>query len=141
MEYIYRTTRTQQAGIVLIAVLLLLLVLTLLGMSIFESSALQHKMSANYLNKAQTFAQAESTLVKCRPELLRDNPEIFSTSQCQIQSYRKDFCSHKVCYLLTTTANFGKAKAIVHELYEVQSRSQTDGTSSRTIDLLYWQEE
>jgi Tfp pilus assembly protein PilX len=140
MEYIYRSARTQQRGIVLVAALLFLFVLTLLGMSIFESSALQHKMSQNYVNKALAFANAESVLTKAKLNLLQNNPETFSNTDCHISSYEKDFCINKICYLLAATGTAGKAKAVVYGLYEVQSSPQPDETTGHKIDLLCWWE-
>lgn len=56
------TLKTQQSGAVLIISLLILLVLTLIGISSMEGSLLEEKMAANSQTSTVTFQKAESAI-------------------------------------------------------------------------------
>jgi len=58
------TTQTQQRGVVLVVSLLILLVLTLLGISSLDSSIMEEKMASNAQTASSTFQAAESAIRK-----------------------------------------------------------------------------
>jgi Tfp pilus assembly protein PilX len=58
------TTQTQQRGVVLVVSLLILLVLTLLGISSLDSSVMEEKMASNAQTANSTFQAAESAIRK-----------------------------------------------------------------------------
>jgi len=57
-----RISRRQQNGFVLVACLIILLVLTVLGVSSMNTATLQQRMAANSQNKYGTFQIAESAI-------------------------------------------------------------------------------
>ncbi len=57
-----RSFTTRQSGAVLFISLIILILLTLIGMTTLRGSFLQEKMSANYKNKSKAFQAAESAL-------------------------------------------------------------------------------
>lgn len=56
------TTQTQQRGVVLVVSLLILLVLTLLGISSLDSSVMEEKMASNAQTASITFQKADSAI-------------------------------------------------------------------------------
>jgi len=53
---------SRQSGISLLAVMLLLIIMTLLGLAMLRSSLLEERMSANLYDRSLAFQQAESAL-------------------------------------------------------------------------------
>lgn len=66
------TTHPQQRGVVLVVSLLILLVLTLLGISSLDGSIMEEKMAANAQTSSLTFQTAESAIRETFFEESRD---------------------------------------------------------------------
>ncbi len=92
MENLYCFKATCK-GTILISALLFLLILTLLTISISQTSLLENKMSSNYQDGIFALQRAEINLIKKEQQIGRSNKlpagvEIISTAVCGVTFYR-----------------------------------------------------
>ncbi|MCL7714193.1 pilus assembly PilX family protein [Stenotrophomonas mori] len=87
VPYPRRVRRESQRGITLLVVLILLLVLSLLGIAILRSSAMQERMSANLRDRSLAFQGAETALLYAQDRLLEGgwNNKAPSAGDCSAQ--------------------------------------------------------
>lgn len=141
MGYLYYTKRVD--GAVLIITLLLMLVITILGLSIFETSLLQNKMQQNFSDKMLSFQYAENALrlakkqIESNPGKIGDHTADFSF---EIKPFRDKTCQNKNCYLITAIGKKHYAVTTLQELYMVESVLQPDGSKTIKRTSLFWKE-
>ncbi len=68
--YANPSPKSQQRGIVLVASLLLLLIVTMLGLSAFRDISIQEKVSSNFRMKTMTFETANSAVQDSWPSIM-----------------------------------------------------------------------
>lgn len=74
--------RPRQQGVALIVALILLVVMTLLGLSAMRSVTLEEKMAANTFDRSVSFQTAEAMLREAEAKLSGTAPAIPTTSDC-----------------------------------------------------------
>src|SRR5690606_23046410 len=63
--------RRHQQGITLVVVLILLVVMSVLGLAVLRSSAMQERMSANLRDRNEAMQAAETGLLKAQEDVIR----------------------------------------------------------------------
>lgn len=90
-----------QKGVVLISSLVLLLVMTLLGVSAMNTTTLQEKMAGNNLDRERAFQAAEAAL-RDAEQFLEDIPAIY----IPLSSAVNDDCTNGLCTKRENNAGF-----------------------------------
>jgi len=97
MENLYKTTRKRlesEKGMVLVVVMLFLLGVSLLALTLLNTSFLETKMSSYYQNKAHAFYKAEDILEQREREIMSEKivspeiTEIKNANVCGANFYR-----------------------------------------------------
>ncbi|WP_240097071.1 pilus assembly PilX family protein [Thermomonas flagellata] len=91
VHFVPSASRRRQQGISLLVVLLLLIVMSVLGIAVLRSSALQERMSANLYDRNLALQAAERALAVGRQQLADSgaatmNPAAINASLCASQS-------------------------------------------------------
>lgn len=140
----------RQQGATLAVALILLLVITLLGMSAIQMTQMQEKMSANLEDKTQAFNAAESALIAGENWVLSltSEPTVVAscgTPPCIRTPYSIDFTTQTNAWWLTNGAsytsslkNIATPGRYVVEFIQYVSDSPMVGNSTTTIKGIFY---
>lgn len=120
---------TRQRGVSLVIVLVLLIVMSVLGVAVLRSSALQERMGANLRDRNLAFQAAEAALREAQEDVL-GNPAIDDLQ------YGKTLAEMRAAGKPVTCATDGICDQTVVPAETPVAKTATDGHSTYTIEYL-----
>jgi Tfp pilus assembly protein PilX len=128
----------KQRGIVLIATMIFLFILSLLVITEIENNSYEHRMMGHYKNRAIAFADAEIVMNQLARNLI-DKNSLQPPVQSQIQKTIKienNTDDKTTYYLLRVIANYRNAQVKLQSYYAISITQK----NNFQVKQLYWRE-